>query len=722
MVFIKRVFVVLPVFAALAACGGSPAPKSGAAAHKASTVYESVDIPLKIARDDRSIWVKRLYLLPAGHPNRLQLRDRLVQELSKDFSNISEDNVENRLALFEEVLALHDSTDFKPGRVSPDAVPMAEWIVRAFERRGDEAVVLAGLRFLMMAKPDDVRLKERYLELADWSESVRATIYGRLNRLNSLIDMYRSMIQLVPDREIVEHLAEMYIVRYRLILTVFRKESGNDYQKMHPLDVLRQGQFLQSLPIDVIYIFFLVGDPAGARKHLAGLAAEGKLHVEYLELLDRIFQGRDIADSYFSLARHLAPIDARASLRACISARAADSEDPRFSVCIGRRFEELDQPECAFDFYVEAARVSSQEDVFANVLKLLRQTLLKVHTKELVGSSQRAIEMGDALIDQALKLFPNDESELKMIIASLLYTFGEVEFDNGNIESSRHHLNRSFEVMANVLALVKLTEVHYLLGEFTSGVEILDRALALELEGRRPSGFWQAIMLEKRGDLMAALGRQIEAEKFYRKALSQWGSTGIEAGQKSLAAVRRGVIFDRLRDLPASQDAFRQAIRLDPDRQGIYAQLISFLVIRGRLEDAKEFYKLAYNQDQIEAMWKIYYSLWLEGLSQRAGKGSFDLAKGYLEHSRGETWQDQLAKFYSGEKTVEVLHQEAANAGQHVEVEYYAALIDLAQGRKNEARTRLEKVVASKLLGFFEYRMARAILYEELGKKTGLSD
>jgi lipoprotein NlpI len=200
----------------------------------------------------------------------------------------------------------------------------------------------------------------------------------------------------------------------------------------------------------------------------------------------------------------------------------------------------------------------------------------------------------------------------------------------------------------------------------------------------------------------------------YQEAFDFWSSEEIPKELVSTAAIRKGVILDRLGRLDESQELFRKAVRLNPDRHATYAELISFLVVQGRLENAQEFYRVAYNQDQIEPMWKIYYALWIEGLSLRLGKGSFPMARNYLKTSRGKTWQDNLARFFSDEMKIDELRATAKNKGQLVEVEYYGAILELARGKKAEATKMLGKVIASNMLGFFEYRMAREILLTEL--------
>ena len=129
-----------------------------------------------------------------------------------------------------------------------------------------------------------------------------------------------------------------------------------------------------------------------------------------------------------------------------------------------------------------------------------------------------------------------------------------------------------------------------------------------------------------------------------------------------------------------------------------------------RLEEAKEFYRLAFNQDRIEAMWKIYFSLWMEGFSRRKSGKSFDLARGYLEQSDGKSWQDELARFFSGRITADKLRGRAANVGQNVETDFYVSVMLLSNGKKSDATPLLRKVLDSDLMGFFEYPMARALL------------
>ena len=87
-----------------------------------------------------------------------------------------------------------------------------------------------------------------------------------------------------------------------------------------------------------------------------------------------------------------------------------------------------------------------------------------------------------------------------------------------------------------------------------------------------------------------------------------------------------------------------------------------------------------------------------------------ELAKNYLAHADADTWQDDLARYASGRIDAAELQRRAANEGQRVEADFYAGLKLLGDGRPADAKPLLEKVIASDLMGFFEYAMAQELV------------
>jgi lipoprotein NlpI len=111
-------------------------------------------------------------------------------------------------------------------------------------------------------------------------------------------------------------------------------------------------------------------------------------------------------------------------------------------------------------------------------------------------------------------------------------------------------------------------------------------------------------------------------------------------------------------------------------------------------------------------MWKIYFALWVEGMARRQGT-SIELARNYLAHADGDTWQDDLARYFSGRIDGAELERRAQNNGQKVEADFYAGLKLFGDGKRDLADPLLRKVIDSKLMGFFEYPMARVLLAEK---------
>jgi tetratricopeptide (TPR) repeat protein len=708
----KVITILLAGALALAGCGARP-PAAVAPSRPKAPRFEPFDVPQQVDAGSVERLEQALYLMPAAHPDRLALRDRLAGHYAETFAGIAEDRPRERLDRFVESLALHDPGDFVPGGVSPALAPMAHWIAGRYARRGEEPIVLASLRYLMLAEPEEPRHAERYRDLAEWSERVRRTIEDDLERLASVKRNYLRMALLVPDREIVDRVADVILEHHRALMERidrFDREAGG----LPPFvlrGLLREGGSGK----DLVYVYFLAGRIEDALDKIHGHPAGRELAGEYVELLEDLAAGRNVGESYFALAGRIGADDPRAGLRACVLARAADPADPRFALCAGRFFERLGRHESAVDLYAVAAETAPDEELMGQILEMVRGAMYKLHRGEAAVGSRRVAKIADRIAERALASEPEADSELRMAAAALLFTAGEIEFDDGLIGAALGHFERASGVWPGlIVALLKIAEIQHLRGQDREAIATIDRALGLGGDGDDElPGYWKAILLERRGDSRSALGEGGGADMDWERALAAWKDAAIPPSQEPEAALRQGVLLDRLGQTEASTAAFRRAIRIDPDRRATYAELLSFLVVRGRLEEAQTFYRLAFNQDRIEGMWKIYYSLWIEGLAMRKAGGSFAIARGYLEQSDGASWQDELARFFTRRIDAGQLRERAASGGQRVEVDFYVAIDLLATGRKEEARALLDRVVASDLMGFFEYRMARALLATE---------
>jgi tetratricopeptide (TPR) repeat protein len=697
----------------VASCGGAVLPPRTPETAKAE--FAKIDVPQTVESRDRNQYLPTILELPDEHPQRTELRDALVRSYAAEFDSTEENDTQERMKLFQGAMSVHVSRDFAPERVSTFAVPMARWVAKHMAKQGNEAAVLASLRFLMLAEPSNVEHKERYFELTEWSETARRAM-SPIERSMSLVQLYRQALALVPDRDMATKLAQQYVTRHKDLTSLFRdRDRGRfDLSSLPDDDLLAQVLLTPAL---VIHAMFLVGDPAGARRFLEPLVGN---YVEdtYLSLLDKIFQRIEIASAYYDLARVLERVDRSAALRAAFLARAEDPRSALYSLYIGQTFDILQLPECSTDFYAEVVRLApDDEELLANAVELSRRAMLAVHFAEKNERARYAVEVGDRLVEQIRPMLAKveDKSPLPLIVAHFLYSMGDVEFDDGLIDDALRHYQASHEILPDSRALLRISEVRFLRGETKQALSLVQQAAAKLKQDKSNSRYFEATLEERRGEILSALGRAQEAKQSWSKALEIWRSVERVSEHAAMAAMRRGVLLDKLGDTSESSQQFRLAIRLDPDNRGTYAEILSFLVVRGRLDDAQSFYRLAYNQDRIEPTWKIYYSLWVEGLAMRKPpKGGFELARAYLEQSEGKSWQDHLAAYFVGKLTIDELRSKAVNKGQNVEVDYYSALLDLAAGNTEKARAKLQSVLDSNLMGFFEYRMARGILIDEL--------
>ena len=107
---------------------------------------------------------------------------------------------------------------------------------------------------------------------------------------------------------------------------------------------------------------------------------------------------------------------------------------------------------------------------------------------------------------------------------------------------------------------------------------------------------------------------------------------------------------------------------------------------------------------------KVYCSLWLTDLAQRAGQSPDPLATGFLQSVQGGKWHADLARFASGTLSDAELIRRADTPGKQAEASFYLAQAALRRGNRAQAMELWRKVVQSSMLGFFEYEMSNQYL------------
>jgi tetratricopeptide (TPR) repeat protein len=713
----KRILVLSAALLAAWGCGHAPPPAVAKPAPSGrGGEATSFDVPASIPEDGRIDWEARLYLLPEDAESRPALRDRLAESIAASFEATPESKPQKRLDLFKEGMSLNAPADFGSGELASALAPAAKWIVSRYEKRGDEVVVLAALKYLALVEPKDARHEEMFAELAEWSEGVRMTIPDPLESRASIADLYLRVARLVPEREICER-AATHLVAWNAAYMERIKTEGADMWGLSPF-AFREAE---KIPIYLAYVFFLSGDATRAQPWLDKLQGDSRAMDAFRSLLENLESGEDVGDAYFALAQLFGSEDAEtrlfsvgdplAGLRACVLARRLGEPSPRYPLCVGQFFELIDRPESAVPFYVETARMSPDESTYTGVAARLRIALNRVHSLERFKEAEKVIAVVDGLVADILALEGVEDDTLYQVTAELLRLAGEVEYADGRIEKSIGHFTKASEVWrGDVGAVFRLAEIREMRGETDAALSLLDKAIAgAKGADGADAAYWPARAYELRGEIRDSRKDAAGAAADYRAALGIWEKGDLPLDYAAESALRRGLALDRLGDEAGSREWLRRAVGLDPENRSTYGTAFSFLFSRGRLDTAEELFQIAFNQDRIGPMWKIYFALWVEGLARRQGK-SVELARNYLAHADADTWQDELARYASGRIDADELRRRAANEGQRVEADFYVGLKLLGDGRPDDAKPLFEKVIASDLMGFFEYPMARALL------------
>jgi tetratricopeptide (TPR) repeat protein len=172
------------------------------------------------------------------------------------------------------------------------------------------------------------------------------------------------------------------------------------------------------------------------------------------------------------------------------------------------------------------------------------------------------------------------------------------------------------------------------------------------------------------------------------------------------AELERGKIQYLLGEHDRAIASLERAIDADPERQSTYADVLTFLIPRGELDEALDAYHRVLGRSSISEYIKIYCSLWVLDLGRRAGQPEDPLVRGFLDGVNGGKWEHELARWATGRESEADLSAHATTPAHRAEAAFYIAMRRLEDGRRDEARALLRKVLDTQMMAFFEFDMA----------------
>jgi tetratricopeptide (TPR) repeat protein len=225
-----------------------------------------------------------------------------------------------------------------------------------------------------------------------------------------------------------------------------------------------------------------------------------------------------------------------------------------------------------------------------------------------------------------------------------------------------------------------------------------------------------ARLLRLAGDAELGAGRPPKARGPWLRALDEWSALGdqleLSPALASQRLIESGKLMWLLGEHARALALFDGALDAAPDDDDTYVPMIEFLLASGAYDRAADAYHHALGADGISGDTKVYLALWLLAEARATGRAPDPLAQDYLAARQGQAWTDDLARLATRRADLAVLTSRAVTRGRKVELAYYRAVLDLgpASASPTERRLGLRQVVASDLVVFYEYDLARRFL------------
>ena len=282
----------------------------------------------------------------------------------------------------------------------------------------------------------------------------------------------------------------------------------------------------------------------------------------------------------------------------------------------------------------------------------------------------------------------------------------------GEIGPARSILSRSLGARTNFEALEHLGTLALRRDDYKSAADYFGRALGLPA-GEPSVRFNRTKLMRLAGEALLGDERPDEAYGMFLSALDEWRKLrssetfALRTPFAAEALVESGKLLWHVGKRDVALTAFAAAQDTAPTDANTYASIVSFLVVRDRYDDALDAYHRALGAAEVSEYFKVYMSLWILAESRRAGLAVDPFVRDYLASRKGELWQHQLARFASGQLELGPLAKRATTRARRAELLYYNAVLGAPSASIKERESLLRDVVATEMIMFFEYEMAK---------------
>jgi tetratricopeptide (TPR) repeat protein len=673
------------------------------------------DAPYELADDQDLELVRGEYeALWPGEAGRAALRDRLAAEYARrmDLALRRGDHKGAHERLVELVTLWQPEELAKP-ELARQLAPYRTHVQRTravLARAGSDRETALTLAVLREIIPERASYFENELaEVFAYADDLAEAEFGQGARRARSIEVMEDVVDAFPSRFAVAQLVALYTGRHAAIDKHFRR-NGADFQVIRA-----HGQSVLRTTWNLVRIHARAGRIDEALHAIAGVTGLGD-DQELRRRLQRAFAAGASAGDWVQLAqsfRHDDPekADPVAALRICLEAIRRHPGQPEGFLAAGGIAAEESALALAIRLYERArALAPGRREASLALARLYEARVTNLAFSDRPRAALRTLATMEQLHAEARQRW---HKPLSPDLADAYAAMGRGLIGLGEIARAREYLGKSLALRRTLTALELLGTVALKRGEFAEAARHLSEALRIEISTVADQ-FDRNRILRLAGEAYEGAGDRDKARVVLQDALRAWNGLKaryeLQANYQAELLIETGKVQWALGEREAALASLEAAIDADPDGASTHADVVAFLVVNGEYERAVDAFHRGLGSYKIGDYFKVYMSLWVLAEARRLGLPEDPLARDYLHARRGELWFDALASYATGRRDVGALRDRATTRGRRAELLYYSAVLIEAGRNPQAARDLLRSVLATDMLLFFEYDMARAWL------------
>ncbi len=705
-----RVALTLALLGTLG-CGG---PRSAAPRSPLGVSTEFVDAPMELADpSDRAMARARFESMNLSDPQRVELRQALATELGhRARSARAAGDLDDAFAALLELASLWTATELAEPIVAAELAPYAELtasLLADVSRAGNDVHAAAALALLAVMRPERAEEYARELQLIfDYSDELEQAMWGEGAEGARPIAILEDVERSVHTPLVIDELVGLLVTRQRFFDAKIR-DSGAQLDvalvRAHGDGVVRSAWLI----VGILARANRLDEVPAALAPIKGIGDDGELRLavqtalsedagpkEWIDLAGQFQSGdsdrRDLETTLAivreGLRRH--PRSVALHTAAGLTARAGNNLP------------------LAIDHFERALALAPDSRDAAEQLS----ELYRVQIGQLVFAHRprAAVAALRAAADFHASAAQRWSEPLRSDLAAAYATMGRGLVSLGELDDGREHLERSVALRPTIDALEYLGLIELKRDRFAAAVRHFSAALKLPATDVATT-FDRARILRLAGEALAGHGDAKGAADRFRQALDSWKrlSSRVEltprfAAEMHLEAGKAQWALGHRREALARIDA---AIDADSDGSETYTDVVAFLIVNGQYPRALDAYHRALGSTAVSDYYKVFMSLWIVGEARRLDRTPDPLATSFLEERAGRLWYDDLARLATHRADVQALKTRATTRARRAELLYYAAVLGRTAEDPRAVEALLRRVVATEMVLFFEYDMAK---------------